>query len=314
MDVLAEGEQLTSTQIVDAINDDYLSCFENAFSVDESTVRKKLKEYVDIGLLRSEKQGREVKYSRAADDIDLNSWNEAVSYFSEEDPLGVIGSYVMSRTEDQSKHFGFKHHYILHALDSEILCELLLAIDEKRAVELTIRNQRTANTNHRTICPLKIFASTQSGRQYLLGYHYRGKHLQFYRVDSIERVELLNVEKKFDTYLGFTEKFEQNLWGVSSKMEPDLDHVEMTIHVKEGEQFILQRLEREKRHGTVSVIDNLTYRFEADVYDALELLPWLRTFIGRVEDLKCSNNIVVERFYEDIAQMQKLYGGDDRAV
>ena len=93
-----------------------------------------------------------------------------------------------------------------------------------------------------------------------------------------------------------------------------LDHIEMTIHHEPGEAFILQRLEREKRHGQVEILDEQTCRFTADVYDALEMLPWLRTFIGRIVELKCSNPGVVKTFYEDLERMQTMYGGNSDAV
>lgn len=84
----------------------------------------------------------------------------------------------------------------------------------------------------------------------------------------------------------------------------------MTIHFEEDEQYILRRLEREKRNGSVDVIDRNTARFAADVYDASEMLPWLRTFIGRIEKLECSDESVVRRFYDDLAGTIALYGGE----
>ena len=94
-------------------------------------------------------------------------------------------------------------------------------------------------------------------------------------------------------------------------MEHSVDHIEMTLRVEDGEDFIISRLEREKRCGRVEKLDSNTYRFSADVYDAGEMLPWLRTFIGRIEKLECSNPYVIKTFYEDLDAMQKLYGGDD---
>ena len=88
----------------------------------------------------------------------------------------------------------------------------------------------------------------------------------------------------------------------------------MTIHVENDEQFIVQRLQREKRHGTVEMIDEHTYRFVADVYDAAEMLPWLRTFIGRIIDLQCTNPVVEKGFFEDLQTMETLYGDDKHAV
>ena len=45
-----------------------------------------------------------------------------------------------------------------------------------------------------------------------------------------------------------------------------------------------------------------------------EMLPWLRTFIGRIVDLKCSSQYVLDMFREDLARMDALYGGGDDAI
>jgi len=315
MDLLADGSALSLREIVERVSEDYLSRFSGAFSLDESTVRKKLKEYEKLGLLRSEKTGRTVRYQRTDDPaVDLNSWSDALAFFSEEDPVGVVGSFLLDRLGQVSDAFRFKHHYILHALDSDILRELLLAIDERRAVEMTVHNLRGGREYRRTVCPLKIYISTQTGRQYLLGFHYRGRRMVFFRIDAIKKVSIGNVEKKYEEYLEFQRKLDPYLWGVSTGSEHDLDHLEMTIRFGPGEEYFLQRLRREKRHGSVEILDPQTCRFTADVYDASEMLPWIRTFIGRIADLKCSNQFVVHRFHEDLRHMESQYGGDGHAV
>ena len=315
LDILADGSALSCGEIVDRISNDYLSCFEDPFSLDESTVRKKLKEYEKLGLLRSEKRGREVFYQRTDDNaLNLRTWADALAFFSETDPMGVIGSYLMDKLDAAPDTFRFKHHYILHALDSDILAQLLQAIDEQRAVDLTVRSLRKEQDYARTVCPLKIYVSTQTGRQYLLGYQYLGKHMVFYRLDAIRSVTMGSVEPHYSHYLGCQEKFDENLWGVSAGPDPNLDHIELTVHFGAGEEFILRRLEREKRHGRIELLDDHTCRFVADVYDASEMLPWLRTFIGRITDLQCSNPYVTKTFYEDLARMEAIYGGDGDAV
>ena len=315
LDILADGSIVSSKEIVDRINDEYLSHFDGAFSLDESTVRKKLKEYELLGLLRSEKQGREVFYQRTDhESFDLSSWNDALAFYSEENPLGVVGSFLMDKLEIPSDVFRFKHHYILHTLDSNVLAQLLQAIDKQRAVELTVKSLRSDREYQRTLCPLKIYISTQSGRQYLLGYHYRGKHMMFYRLDAIKKVSIGNIEKHYDKYIGYQKKFDQHLWGVSTGLDHNLDHIEMTIYHGPDEEFILQRLNREKRHGHIEIIDEHTCKFIADVYDASEMLPWLRTFIGRITDLQCSSQFVVQTFYEDLEKMKSMYGGDVDAI
>lgn len=40
------------------------------------------------------------------------------------------------------------------------------------------------------------------------------------------------------------------------------------------------------------------------------MLPWIRTFIGRIEKLECSDPAVVTRFYEDLDRVFSMYGGE----
>ena len=77
---------------------------------------------------------------------------------------------------------------------------------------------------------------------------------------------------------------------------------------------VAQRLEREKRCGRVEQLDDRHWRYTAQVYDALEMLPWIRTFTGRIVELKCDDPRVTERFRQDIAALARLYGGDGDAV
>ena len=315
LDLLADGRALSCREIVERIGDEYLSRFSGAFSLDESTVRKKLKEYEELGLLRAERNGREVLYRRTdGEPFPLGSWADALAFYSEEDPVGVVGSFLLDKLEEDPDVFRFKHHYILHALDSDILFQLLLAIDERRSVELTARNLRNGFEYRRTVCPLKLYISTQSGRQYLLGYYYRGRRMAFFRLDAVKKVTIGGEERRFDTYLEYQSQFDRHLWGVSAGAGHGLEHIEMTVRFGPGEDFIVQRLEREKRHGTVEVLDSHTCRFTADVCDASELLPWLRTFIGRIVELKCSNPFVTDTFSEDLRRMSALYGGGGDAV
>lgn len=315
LDILADGKARPFREIVERIYDDYLSHFSGAFSLDESTVRKKLKEYESLGLLRSERSGREVFYRRTdCPRPDLKTWLDALSFYAEEDPMGVIGSFLLDKLDERPDVFRFKHYYILHALDSDILCQLLEAVNEQRAVELTVRNLRSGRDYHRTVCPLKIYVSTQSGRQYLLGYYYRGRRMSFFRLDAIRKVSPGKQDPDYGVYMEYQAKFDRRLWGVSTGAGHSVDHIEMTVSIEPGEEYVIQRLEREKRHGTVEVVDKHTCRFTADVYDAMEMLPWLRTFTGRIADLKCSNPLVAETFYEDLRRMSALYGGGGGAV
>lgn len=310
LDLLRREDALTVQEILDLLSDRYLSCFETGWQPDISTIRKKLKEYVSLGILTARKQGRELFYSLSQDPISLDAWADTAAFFSEADPLGVIGSTILDKLQCAPDHFQFKHHYMLHALDSQILLQLVTAIGDRMTVRLTNISHKSGNTVIHTVCPLKIFVSTQGGRQYLLCYHYRFRKPMFFRLDSIQQVEATVEEKKFDTYLDYCRKFRSHLWGTSTGSEYNVDHLEMTLHFEDHEDFIPKRLEREKRNGHVEITGPNTCKFTVDTYDASEMLPWIRTFTGRIEKLECSDESVVNRFYEDLDQVLALYGGE----
>lgn len=311
LDLLQDGSAYNAQEIVDLFSEKYLCHFDTDWEPDISTVRKKLKEYVSLGLLKSEKRGRELVFSRNDSPIELGTWADTLAFFAEADPLGVVGSFLLDKLEIVPDYFQFKHHYILHTLDSQLLLQLLTAIGEHRRIKLTNASVRSAagKVVH-TVYPLKIFVSTQGGRQYLLCYHFRFRKLMFFRMDYIHAVELLDLEPDYERYEGYFEKFQSHLWGTSGGTGFNVDHLEMTVYYGPNEDFIPKRLDREKRNGTVEILDDHTCRYTTDVYDASELIPWLRTFIGRIVKLECSDNTVVERFWSDLEKMSALYGGD----
>lgn len=299
LDYLSDGPR-TVTEILNA--------FARFSEAEESGVRKKLKEYEGLGLLVSEKRGREVCFRCAASGVSMDAWRDAVSFFAEEDPLGVVGSFLLDKWEEEPI-FRFKHHYILHSLDSRILCALTDAMTRRSTVELTVSTRGGEQFAER-VMPLKIYVSTQGGRRYLLGYRYAVGRLYFYRLDRILSVK--EGARDLGDYTALVEELQRHLWGVS--VSPAVQTLEMDIRVEEGEQFIADRLYREKRCGTVYPIDENTYRFTAAVYDPAEMLPWLRTFIGRIVRLECSDPAVTERFYGDLAALRQAYEEGSDAI
>ena len=314
LDLLADGGAFTVGELTERIAADYLSHFPAGDGFDESTVRKKLKEYEALGLLQSERAGRTVRYQLARSALRQESWRDAAAFFSEAAPIGVIGSFFLDRFTQPPQPFCFKHHYLLHALDSEPACALLMAMRERRAVELQLQSQRTGARMQRTVYPLCLYVSTQTGRQYLLCRHYRSRRMCFFRLDGIRRVTPGAPEPNADRYLADCARFRRHLWGVSVGEARGTAHLALTIHAGADEGHIPRRLQRERRCGMVEQLDAETWSFTADVYDPMELLPWLRTFIGRIVSLECSDRRVTDAFAADLAALAALYGGNDDAV
>ena len=303
MDILSPVEAKSLVDIIDIIDTDYLPLFENAEPIDESTLRKKLKEYINLGLIIAEKRGKQLLYRLPADDVNLQSWADAIAFFAEDNPLGVIGSYLHDKFDVLPDHFSFKHNYMLFAPDSGIMLDLLSAIRERCRVELDIYPGK-----RRVVLPLKVFISTQGGRQYVACCNMRTRRITFLRLDSIQKVKPLEPVPDYDAYTQLLIDYRKHLWGVATGQDGQLDHIEMTLKIEADARHIAWRLEREKRCGKVEQLSDTLWRFTVDIYDAQEMLPWLRTFIGRIVALHCSNKAVEERFRTDLAAMAAQYG------
>lgn len=308
LDILYSPQvSLPICDITDRIDREYLRSFQSPIVFDESTVRKKLKEYCEIGLIKSEKRGRQVYYSRT-DSVDLSAWDNAIRFFSEVGGCGVIGNFLLDKTDNVSQHFSFKHHYITHALESEVLCNLFIAIGQKRAVTITYQAHRARREESINVVPLKIFVSAQNGRQYLFGYNTRAQRVKCYRLDYISGVKPGEVAENYSQLQSLLEQMRRHMWGTSLGKGKKPEHVEFTIHIDDDEEHIYRRLLREKRCGTVTRIDKNNCRFAADVYDTGEMVPWIRTFICRITYLNFSNRTIENQFKRDVEQMYRLYG------
>ena len=307
LDILKITGGLSITDLMDELAE-RLSEFESDELPDESTVRKKLREYAVLGLIETEKRGRKTFYVLSEDHVDLSSWDAAAAFFSEVSPLGVIGSFLQDRLPEKCRYFRFKHHYILNALDSEVLYILFSAIGEHRLITFSTRRNST------TVLPMKVYIGTRTGRQYLLGWSPDTQRFSFFRADLIDH---LKAGETFEYTADLTKRMDEfcsHSWGVSGNNFIRLEHIEMTVFAGPDDGHIVERLEREKRCGKVEQSDDTHWRFTADVYDTLEMLPWLRTFTGRITDLQCSNQSLISRFRKDFEEMEKMYGGESNAV
>ena len=365
-DVLWSPEiKLTLAELTDEID----SLLSSGFDFDESTLRKKLKEYADEGIIVIEKRGRQVIYSRAHD-VDISGLRDVLVFFSEVAPCGVICSFLCDKlTSDRRLNsdkmpggsqsndnilscgsqssdniipisnqsngvqltsgchsnlvnssagsvFCFKHHYITEAIDSDVMASLFDAMRKKSYVLLDNFSRRSQKSRTLRLLPLKIYISVQNGRQHLIAYN-ENSRFGSYRLDYISNVRLCEPAADFDRLRAALAKKETRMWGVMCGSDARCERVEFEIYVGADEEYIVNRLEREKRCGSIEKIDNTHYRYTAEVYDSNELLPWIRTFISRITRLKCSNRAVENRFREDVKEMYHMYqgdGGDTTAV
>ena len=297
-------------EILDNI-DAYLSEFENPMVFDESTVRKKLKEYMEQGIIVSEKVGKKMMYRRA-DDTVLPNLTDVLNFYSEVAPCGVVGSFLLDKQESVSDNFIFKHHYITSAIDSDVLATLFCAMRKKSVVTVFNMSRRADEERKNRIIPLRVFISAQNGRQHLLAYQPDFNTIKSFRIDYLSDVKIEDGAPQFDQLRAKLDDMQTKMWGVTTKQKrfgnEKLEHVEFTVKVEENEEHIVRRLEREKRIGHIEKLDDNTYRFSADVYDSSEIIPWIRTFICRITKLNFSNRTLENQLKNDIKEMYRMYG------
>ena len=315
MDILADNTKKSLSQILDEISVIYLKGFSSDALPEESTLRKKLKEYADLGLITSVKEGKSLLYYRNPM-VDLNGFQDALSFFSEIAPSGVVGSFLYDKLSVKERQdsdiFQFKHHYITASIESDFVVQALEAIRDHRCLVIEQKRLKNQRTFPNEIVPLMIYQSTQDGRMYLMGYRQLGGYFLALRFDYIVAMKTSNIYEDFLQKRSEFEALRDSIWGVALRWNNKPDtvstaHVTFRVHFEDDERFIYQRLLREKRSGTVTVLAEHTAQFDADIFDPMEIIPWIRSFICRITFFDCSEKSVVQRFYADVRKMNRLY-------
>ena len=322
MDILAGAEKKSLNQILDEINSVYLDGFSSEVVPEESTLRKKLKEYEELGLIKSEKDGKTMLYCRTPLS-DLSGLKDVLNFFSETDPCGIIGNFLFDKlpkeAQQEGEIFQYKHHYITSTIESDFVEQVFQAIREHRYLTIEQKRSEDDRTFPNEVIPLMIYQSTQGGRMYLMAYRPRGKYFLALRFDYIVGMETGGVYEGFEQKRAEFEELRNHIWGVALKQNKKHNdtttvHVTFRITFSEEEKFIYQRLLREKRSGTVTLLDDNNAQFDVDVYDPQEIIPWVRTFICRITFFDCTDKYIVRRFYGDIRKMNHMYLGEEEDV
>lgn len=308
LDILSDTGGMTIEEITDSILNDYEVFF------DVQMVRRKCNSYVKEGLLRKEKHGKDLLYLKNPDFkstlAQFPMLESALQFYQLSAPLGIVGNTVLDTISSKNETFRVKHSFFVHTLEDEILLELLNAMKQQFSVELMIRGTKSSNESTMLGVPLQIFTSTRTGRRFLCLYLAKSKRFTCVRMDSIKKLQLAELAPDYKTLREMLMKNHDHLWGVSFQNggRTHLETVKLTLHIKEGaEDYILERLTREGKGGTINHIAPDTYTYEKEVFDSNEMLPWLRTFTGRILDIECSASRLKSLFYSDMEAMYQMY-------
>lgn len=308
LDLLGKGQSLTVPALCDLLA-------ERMDTVpDLQTVRNKCREYERLGILKAEKAGKAYAYSLTPP-LEIESTPlykdlmQAVKFCSEAMPFGFVGSTLLDREFLHNDLFSWKHYFLVHTLEDQVLLDILAAIREQRIITFENHSTRSGNRTLITGLPLQIFVSTQTGRRYLCLYFFPKRRFNCLRLDCISAVKPLEVCPEYGLY---REKLQKNLsscWGVSFGGRSRIETLCMKLSVDEHrELYILDRLKREGRGGEILKVQENVFLYTGEFFDTNEMLSWVKSFTGRILDLQCSNEAVLKKVTGDLEAMYEMYG------
>lgn len=290
--------------------------------IDPQVVRLKLREYEKQGLFKVVKEGKRLCY--CLEDLlpmeqteSYEAFLDSASYFQETAYFGFIGSTILDRERRQNEIFSFKHHFLVHTLEDGILSDILEAMKKHYSVKLEIKSRRTDVVTSTWGIPLKIMVSTQTGRRYVCIYNPGSDRYMNVRLDGISHVKIGAVIEDYDQMQEALKPHLPKCWGVSFGTKRQEEELQIKFLIKEKwEHFILDRLNREGRGGTLTKLEEGVYLYCGTFYDTNEMVPWVKTFIGRILDLQGTNEYAVNKIRNDMDEMYQMYFGeeDDGAI
>lgn len=261
--------------------------------IDKKGVKVKLEKLAEAGVIEFSEDKKRIRKTDTKKLKQLMSSKEvkqAIQFASEICPLGVIGSFILDSlsnvdSEPLNTPIHYKHHFVFNSIDYEIMYILLEAINEKCFVEI-----ESERFGLRTIVPLKIFISTQTGRAYVVFWNKNEEILFSENLELILAAKKSEICSEYELYKKKLSEMECHMWGVSFKMEKtsELEHVRFVIEypTEREKSYIPARIKREAVTGAVKELDDCHSEFSADIIDSNEIVPWISSFFGRITELE----------------------------
>ena len=317
MDILAEGGKFSVNEIVSSIDKRYGELFEI------QTVRNKLKEYIDEGILIRENNGK-VMYVRLSEDtlesfMNYNGIEDALSFFSCTSEFGEIGDSILKSCGKENNIFLIKHNYISHTLEDIILLPILDAINSKHYISFRTASTKKNNTNNipkviEKAVPMQIVSSVQTGRRFLIAYYENTMRFFSFRLDQIKQVNIGGYCEEYDEIAERYNRNKEKAFGISFGNLKDMrvSPLKIVFEIDEkNEYYVAERIIREKRNGIFEKKGENIFVLTLDISDPNEAMHWLKTFIGRIKSIEGGTSFVRKRFEEDIEKMYCMYGGQN---
>ncbi len=308
LDYLSNTEGVTAEEVTDGIINRYQECF------DVQAVRRKCNAYVKEGLLRREKTAKDLRYYKG-DNFSTTLEKtpmllEALKLYQLTEPFGIVGNTILDNLDETNNRFRIKHSFCAFTLEDEILLTILQAMHNHSHIDCEVHSSKTGQMTHISGVPMQIFASTKTGRRFLCMYRLNKQQFTSLRLDTIKQVTENEKVDNYDDLRKTLEEKKKHLWGVTfvNDTAQQLETVTITMHINEDtEDYILERLRREGKHGVITKLSSDTFSFKIHVCNSQEMLPWLRSFTCRIIDIKSTSGKLEAQFYKDLQTQYHMY-------
>lgn len=294
------------------------------------TPKNHWKPLLELGLVRAVNKGGRLYWElpaptlgsileagRQADPDFERHFSDALAFFTNYLRFGEAGLFLQDRMGTAASGlFRFKHEYFMQALNDFNLADLLHAMEKKLWCRVCYSRAFGQKGTELLCYPLQIRTSAATGREYLMYYEpfhrsYTAIRMEF--IDSIAYYEDDQVRKALPdlaaNFAGDIANARQALrlsWGVASTIVTGgnaarpVEPYTVRFRIRwdrDTEGYVPDRLRRERRIGRVSEPvpgerpGEMTAEFTAEVSDPREVLPWIRSFYGRIVSCEGTENV-----------------------
>lgn len=313
LDLLTSFDSLTLTEIYDHLTFDYLDAFEDSKLIDQRTIRLKLQEYINAGLILENKDGKATYYRLVPNPLahlsndTISRLYTALSFYQNVAPLGLLGHFILEKEQTHRPYFAFSNMHFSHTVDDLLVSELFRAINSHKLVRFIHQN------NVGTVAlPLKLVDNVEQGRRYITVYNYLDNQYKFFRLDRLIEIKVLDeVDDYFPQKLKIIDTLLDTTWGIALSLM-DYPHQpevwELILHIDEQtENHLLTYLKNAHTQTSLHRVSPNTFHYTLSILDGNEVVPWLRQFIGRIISIKCNNQSALNRFINDVKLMYSYY-------
>lgn len=322
--VLSGRKRLTNSELINALNEDSHNhqYYGLLYIGQKNQISQRIDNfYHPLGIIRKDKKRGYAISDKSIDGLlrEIPLFSEAISFFSEYSPLGIIGNLIMSEYDFKNDSFLFKNQYIFQALDSIVLYDVLVAIDQKTAIDIYTEQYSNHVPEVKTIYPICILSGVTDGRQYVYAYDPISNAYTSIRLDYIYgliRNESFNDIE--DTIISDGLLRLHHSWGSITGGVPY--HVKAIIQCDSDET--LHNISRERRIGTVTKINSKLIQFEASIYRPRDIVPWFMAYTGQLVSISVDksnhgdsdSSRMLNRVKCHIEDLYRMYHGMNRVA